>query len=133
MKTYEEMLKRAMEKLPKRVATRDRFEIPQVVCEIHGSKSMVKNFVNISNILRRDQTHLSKFLFKELATAGSVQDGVLIFQGNVSREKLQKKIEEYAKNFVYCKECRSPDTELMKEDRITFLKCEACGAKHPTR
>lgn len=133
MQTYEEMLKRAVQKLPKKVVTKDRFEIPQVVCEIHGSKSMVKNFIDISNVLRRDQAHLSKFLFKELATAGSIQNGILVLQGNVSREKLQKKIEEYVKNFVYCKECGKPDTRLVKEDKIAFLKCEACGAKHPIR
>ncbi|MEK6812055.1 MAG: translation initiation factor IF-2 subunit beta, partial [Nanoarchaeota archaeon] len=35
--------------------------------------------------------------------------------------------------FVLCKECKKPDTELLREDRVTFIHCLACGAKHPVR
>ncbi len=34
------------------------------------------------------------------------------------------KIEEY----VTCHTCRSPDTNMVKEERLFFLKCENCGA-----
>jgi len=34
---------------------------------------------------------------------------------------------------VLCPECKKPDTQLKKEDRITTIKCSACGAKHPVR
>ena len=39
--------------------------------------------------------------------------------------------EQYAKEFVICKECGKPDTQIEKEDRLSFLHCLACGAKHP--
>ena len=29
----------------------------------------------------------------------------------------------------FCPECGKPDTNLVKEDRINFLVCEACGAR----
>ncbi|MHA1988975.1 MAG: translation initiation factor IF-2 subunit beta, partial [Promethearchaeota archaeon] len=45
------------------------------------------------------------------------------------KDIIQKKIESYVKEYVLCKECGKPDTKLIKEGRITFLKCEACGAK----
>ena len=37
------------------------------------------------------------------------------------------------KEFVICKECGKPDTELKKENRLNFINCLACGAKHPVR
>ena len=33
----------------------------------------------------------------------------------------------------FCKDCGKPDTELIKEDRFTFIHCLACGAKHSIR
>jgi len=130
---YETLLAKAFEKLPKKQEMKDRFVIPVAVVEMNGSRSVLKNFTEISSRLRRDQLHLAKFLSKELATAGSVQSGTLVFQGNIRREILQKKIEDYTKEFVYCKECKEPDTRLVKEGRVTFMICEACGAKHPVR
>jgi len=124
---YEEMLKRAIEKLPKNVEKK-RFQIPLVACEISGSRTVLKNFSEILNILRRDAAHLSKYLSKELATASSVQGQILVFQGNIPRER-----NEYVKEFVFCKQCKEPDTKLEKEDRFVFIKCEACGARYPAR
>lgn len=130
---YEELLRRATEKLPKIVEKRERFEVPKIVCEVSGNKTVLKNFGDILTVLRRDSSHLAKYLFKELATSGSVQDNTLIFQGKTSKEILQRKIEDYVKEFVYCKECGKPDTKFLKEERAYFLVCEACGAKKPIR
>lgn len=131
--SYEELLDKTMEKLPKKQEMKDRFVIPEVLVEISGSRTILKNFTDIANKLRRDHLHLLKFLSKEMATSSSIQGGALVFQGNIRREILQKKIEDYIKEFVYCKECKEPDTRLVKEARVTSMICEACGAKHPVR
>lgn len=130
---YENLLNKAIEKLPKKQESKDRFVVPETIVEVSGSRTTLKNFIDVANKLRREQQHLSKFLSKELATAGSIQGGGLVFQGNIRREILQKKIEDYIKEFIYCKECKEPDTKLLKEGRVTFMICEACGAKHPVR
>lgn len=130
---YEEMLERALEKLPKKVEERKRFEMPRVISEVQGSKTILKNLNEILSILRRDVKHFTKFISKELATAASLEGSYLVFQGRISREILQKKVEEYVKEFVLCKECKQPDTKIVKEGRISFLKCEACGAKYSVR
>lgn len=130
---YENLLNKAVEKLPRKQEAKDRFVTPEAVVEISGSRSILKNFAEIASKLRRDQQHVAKFLSKELATSCSIQGGTLAFQGNARREILQKKIEDYIKEFVYCKECKEPDTRLVKEGRITLMICEACGAKHPVR
>lgn len=127
------MLKSAMGKMPKKVDTSDRFKIPEAICEIQGNKTLIKNFNEITNGLRREASNLSKYLFKELATPGNIEGNMLILQTKVSGEMLQKKIEDYVKEFVYCKVCGEPDTKITKEGRITFMKCDACGAKSSIR
>lgn len=133
MEEYEKLLKRAMERLPKKVDAKKRFEIPSVVMEISGNKTLLKNFREILSVLRRDESHLAKYLFKELAAPGNIQGDVLIFQSKIPKEILQKKIESYAKEFVFCKVCGEPDTNLVKEGRLVFMKCDACGAKSSVR
>ena len=119
--------------MPKKLHTADRFKIPEVISETSGNKTLIKNFGEILTVLRRDASHLSKYLFKELATPGSIQGGVLILQTKTSKEILQKKIEDYLREFVYCKVCGEPDTNIVKEKRIVFIKCDACGAEYPVR
>jgi translation initiation factor 2 subunit 2 len=130
---YDELLDRAIKKLPNVESTKDRFAMPQVAVEYSGSKTIVKNFSEVLLAIRRDSNHLSKFLFRELATAGSIQNQSLNFQGKIPKEKLQGKLEKYVKEFVFCKGCGEPDTKLVKEDRVTFIQCEACGCKYPVR
>ena len=130
---YEDLLNSAYEKLPKKMETHERFKVPEVEIETVGPKTVFKNFSQITAILRREPNHFSKFLSKEVAIPGNVQGNILVFQGKVGREILQKKTEDYIKEFVFCKECGEPDTKLVKEGRVTFIVCEACGAKHPVR
>ncbi len=133
MKEYEEMLKSAMKKLPKKAEETKRFEIPSVIIFSQGNKTIIKNFSEILSILRRDEKHLSKYLFKQLGTPGNVENGTLILQRKVQREMIQKKLEDYIKEYVFCKVCNEPDTVLIKEDRIVHMKCEACGARSSIR
>ncbi len=39
-------------------------------------------------------------------------------------------MEQYVNEFVLCKECKKLDTKLIKEGRLTFINCLACGTKH---
>lgn len=130
---YESLLNKVYEKLPKKMETAERFKVPPVEVEIVGPKTVFKNFAQITMILRREPNHVAKYLFRELAAPGSIQNNTLIFQGKVGKEILQKKIEDYIKEFVYCKECGEPDTKLTKEGRVSYMTCEACGAKRPVR
>lgn len=130
---YEELLENAMKKFPKKIPVAERFQIPKVISDTQGNRTIIRNFSEIAQVLRREQNHLSKYLLKELAVPGNIQGNFLILQGKFSKDILQKKIESYVKEFVYCKVCGEPDTKLIREDRLMFLKCEACGARSPVR
>jgi len=131
--SYEELLKKAMEKLPKKAEGEKRFVVPAAEFEFSGTKTIFKNFGVVLTVLRRDPHHLSKYLCKELATPASVEGSALIFQRKLPSGILQEKVNSYIKEFVYCKVCGEPDTKIVKEDHATFIHCEACGAKYPVR
>jgi len=126
---YETLLEKAYEKLPKVETATDRFRIPIVETMIQGNQTIIKNFSQISETLRRDPKHLLKYLTRELATPAGLDNTRAVFQSKLPQRLIQQKLESYAKEYVFCKECGQPDTQLIREDRITFLKCEACGAK----
>ena len=130
---YEKLLTETYKKIKKVKDNGNRFEIPKVKGHFEGKKTIIINFFQISNKLRRKPEHFLKFLLKELATQGQIEGERLILNNKISSDRINSKIEEYAKEFVICKECKKPDTELIKEDRLTFLHCLACGAKYPVR
>ena len=133
MKSYKEMLEEARNKISTNVAKVSRLEVPESRVEIQGNRTFIVNFVDITNNIRRDPKHLAKYLFRELAKPGHTDGNRLVLQGKVIKNLIDTKIEKYIKEFVYCSECNRPDTHFEKEGRITFLKCEACGAKHVLR
>lgn len=133
METYEKLLEEAYRKIKKSEGNSERFEIPKVEGRFEGKKTIITNFSQIASIFRRNPEQLQKFLLKELAASGQRDGDRLVLNIKVPSAKINQKIEEYAQEFVICRECKKPDTELIREDRITFIKCLACGAKHSVR
>ena len=84
-------------------------------------------------MFHRDAEHLLKFLQRELATPAVIDGPRLVLGRKISSQLINSKVEQYATDFVLCKECGKPDTKIIKEDRIWSLKCTACGAKQPIR
>jgi translation initiation factor 2 subunit 2 len=131
---YEQLLKRARERLPLSVVERERFEIPKVKGHIEGSKTIISNFAQIAQTLRRPADHLLKFILKELATPGEIsRSGLLVLGAKVPATRINEKIREYAYEFVLCPQDGKPDTDIIHEGDFAFLKCNACGYKQPVK
>lgn len=133
METYEKLLEEAYGKIKKAEGNGERFEIPKAEGYFEGKKTIISNFLQIVSVFRRKPEHLQKFLLKELAASGQIEGDRLVLNIKIPSSRINQKLEEYAREFVICRECKKPDTELVREDRITFIKCLACGAKHPVR
>ena len=129
MSNYEELLKRAREQMPEKVFEKSRFEPPKPDVVIEGNRSFFKNWHQIVSALNRDENHLLKFLTKELATSANIEGQRAVFAGKHFRVTMIDLLNRYMKEYVICPECGKPDTNLLKEDRINFLVCEACGAR----
>lgn len=128
---YEKLLERARDNLPESVFERERFEIPKVRGHIQGNRTVISNFYQIASTLGREPEHLLKYVLKELATPGELKKNALIFGSKVAASRVNEKIRQYANLFVICTECGKPDTKMQKEKHATYIKCLACGAKHP--
>ncbi len=133
MYDYEELLDRAIAKLPDIETTDARFVIPEPRTFSEGKATILDNFGNIADILNRDPDHLMKYLTRELGTAGKIEGSRAVFQGRFTRTQLADNIQAYVDEYVMCSECGRPDTQLVRVDRVLILKCSACGAHRPVK
>ena len=125
------MLGDVRKNLPESVFLKERFELPKVLGHIQGNRTIISNFLQIASTLRREPDHLLKYVLKELATPGEIKkSGALIMGTKVPASRINDKVRKYANEFVLCLECGKPDTQIVKEDVLTYMKCTACGAKN---
>ena len=126
---YTKLLDAAMAEIPKRTSSGERFELPRIQGIRMGSRTIVQNFKEIADRMNRDPSHLLKFLSKELATAATTDGTRAILQGVFKVESMNRLLNIYTQRFVICPVCKRPDTKMDRQERYTFLTCEACGAR----
>ncbi|KAL1869190.1 hypothetical protein VTK73DRAFT_3326 [Phialemonium thermophilum] len=121
------------EKNPDHASSGSRsYKIPPPQCLREGNKKTI--FANIAEIckrMKRTEEHVTAYLFAELGTTGSV-DGSrrLVIKGKFQAKQIENVLRKYIIEYVTCKTCRSPDTELSKgENRLYFITCNSCGSR----
>jgi translation initiation factor 2 subunit 2 len=131
---YESLLEDLYKRLPEKKSSGERFEVPQADLLLQGPKTLVKNYDEICQKLRRDPAEVAKWLSRELAAPATREAGRLVLQGKFSPRTINERINDYVQARVLCKECGRPDTRLETGERgFLQLKCEACGARSPVR
>jgi translation initiation factor 2 subunit 2 len=133
MTDYDQLLEKAYKKIKVVDTSSTRFEIPKVKGQVQGKNTIITNILEIANHIRRPLDHLAKFLLKELATSGKIDNDRLVLNTKLNSQRVNEKIELYVKEFVLCGECKKPDTEIISEKGIKFKHCLACGAKYPIK
>jgi translation initiation factor 2 subunit 2 len=126
---YDELLKRACSQMPQVSVKRERLELPRLFITNVGVRTIITNFKEVADVLNRDPQHILKFLTREMATAATFNDSRAIFQGRFRRDSFERLLQRYIENFVACPVCNRPDTKIVKEKRLSFLVCNACGAR----
>lgn len=108
------------------------YKIPPPQCLREGNKKTVfANIVEICKRMKRTEDHVTQFLFAELGTTGST-DGSrrLVIKGKFQAKQIENVLRKYIIEYVTCRTCRSPDTELSKgENRLNFITCNHCGSR----
>jgi|TARA_Y100000310_G_scaffold341752_1_gene441930 translation initiation factor 2 subunit 2 len=132
---YKKLLERAREGLPSKTepAEEVRFEMPKFESFIEGSQTLIKNFTDVARKFERDPAHMQKYLALETGARGELEAHRLRLNTAKNNAFLNQKLETYANEFVICKECKKPDTELRMVDGVPWIKCRACSAKYPIR
>jgi translation initiation factor 2 subunit 2 len=126
---YDELLKRACSQMPQVSVKRERLELPRLLITNVGMRTIITNFNEVADVLNRDPQHILKFLTREMATAATFHDSRAIFQGKFRRDSFERLLQRYMESFVTCPVCKRPDTKVVKEKRLSFLVCNACGAR----
>ena len=131
MESYQALLERAHTKLPPVRTGGERFQVPEPDVMSDGKNTMIRNFQEITGVLRREPDHVIQFLAKELGCPGVLDLPRGVLKSRLTKDQIAQRIREYTAKYVICSECKRPDTHLKKEGRLTLLICEACGAQRP--
>ena len=127
---YEKLLKRIEKNLAKNSKVTDsRFELPPVDVMWEGQRTFLRNFSDFPKIMRRDPAKLLQYLSKEFAVPAERIGDTAMFIGKRDPDDFTRLLKIYTNDYIICPTCKSPDTRTEKEKRISFLICEACGAK----
>src|SRR6267378_5268770 len=133
MGDYDQLLKRAKSALPQALSSGERFQVPEPDVVTEGKTTILRNFLDICQAIRRDPNMVLTYLLRELGTAGAQDGPRVVFKGKVTAQQVADRIKAYIDSYVICSECGRPDTHLVKEDRVQMLECEACGARRPVK
>ena len=126
---YEKLLKKISDKITDKDDSKTRFELPRPDVMWQGNRTFLRNFADFPKIFRRDSRKLLQYLSKELATPAEIAGDRAVFVGKRDPNDFLLLFERYVKDYLECPTCNSPDTKIEKASRLTFLICEACGAK----
>jgi translation initiation factor 2 subunit 2 len=127
---YESLLNRLYSKIQS-VTSKGAFrlELPQPDVIWSGNRTVLRNFGDYPKLLRRDPEKLLLFLAKELGSSANIVNEKAFFIGRWEQDIFKTLLQRYLKEYVLCPICGSPDTKVEKVKRLTFLVCEACGAR----
>lgn len=111
-------------------ASKKKYTIPPPQLFREGNKrSIFANIADICKRMHRMPEHVISFLFAELGTNGSVDGSArLVIKGRFQQKQIENVLRRYIVEYVTCKTCKSPDTDLTKDNRLFFMTCKSCGS-----
>lgn len=134
LEEYSKLLKKAYSQLPEKSKKSERFEPLPLKTIYEGTKTIILNFEEICEKLRRDKKFVAKYFGKELAVPVNIDNQRLLIFSKIPNKLLEEKYSEFIKYFVICPACHRPDTKIVTyEQNIKMLVCEACGAITPLK
>lgn len=99
---------------------------PEVKYE--NRKTFWLNYDKNCKQINRDIKQLKKFIDKELGVETSINDkSQLIFRGKYDFAVIAKHYKKYIKEYVQCSSCAKFDTEIIRSNRLDYLKCLKSG------
>jgi len=95
-----------------------------------GKTIMITNFSYYPQFLNRPAEHISKFFKDEVGSSTSINgDGQLLILGRLREVQIENLMRNYIKQYVKCSQCKCIQTDIVKEDRISYIVCHRCNAK----
>lgn len=127
------LIQRIFDKLDGRIQKKFTMSKPKI--EKKNKKTFLLNFAELCTAMNRDEEMLREFFEKQLGkNQGDVSistGSILVITGTYNQIDVEKILRDFTKKFVLCAEtkCNSGVTELVKENRITYILCKTCNCK----
>lgn len=127
--TYDDMLYRLhLAKLKE--GSSDKISFPPLKVVYQNRVSVIANFGEFPKILNRTKDEISHFFQEETATRISINaQQQLIIHGKFNESRCEYILKNYIRQFVMCRQCNGLNTKLQKENGLSFLDCNQCGAR----
>ncbi len=133
--TYDELLDRVVKILqdnnPDLIDRKRQTMKPPQLMRVGTKKTLWVNFQEICTMMNRQPEHVFQFMMAELGTEGSIDGNHrLVIRGKYVPKYIESLLRKYISEYVTCKMCRSPNTELTKDtvSRLFFCRCKDCGS-----
>ena len=133
--SYDELLQRVSDfihaKNPERDGKKRTTMKPPVLMRVGTKKTLWANFQEECGDMNRNPEHVFQFFMAELGTEGSIDGNQrLVIRGKYVPKYIESLLRKYIVEYVTCKMCRSPQTELTKDSvsRLYFMHCKECGS-----
>lgn len=108
--------------------SRTTVDPPKIVVE--NKRTCILNYKKICVQLNRDNNHLKEYIENQFSVKSNINaNGSLILIGVFKSNNVIAIIKKYISENIACKECKSCLTEIIKENRINYLKCNRCLSK----
>jgi len=129
--TYEELAKRIFNLInTSRPEEKTVYKMkPPVVYREGTSRTVWVNFPEICKIMDRQPEHVLSFVLAEVGSTGSIDGSArLVIRGRFQPKHIENILRNYISEYVKCHTCKSPETHLKKDNRLTFMVCQKCGS-----
>mgnify|MGYP001773268482 CR=1 FL=1 len=134
VKEYEALLDRLYKKLPEKDMNVSGQTLPNLIILHIGTTTIIRNFSEYCDRIRRDNKICMRYLLKELGAPGSInENGQLVIQGKFASAVVSALMDRFLRSYVQCSTCKSLDTVLKIDKKIWYISCLACGAQTPVK
>lgn len=111
----------------------EKIILPKLEIEVSTTNTYFKNIKDILKSLNCNPEHFVKYFNRELGSVNwktnSKKDGLVII-GKIKKNKIQLLLQQYLKKYVKCVVCGHLGTQIIKDKRMEFIKCNKCFATY---
>ena len=131
--TIDFCLKRLYDKLEVDKSNNKKFSTDRPLLVIENKKTSIINFEKLCDTFKRDKNSVKLFIDNELQASSSIcgKDNILMINNIYTQKQIETVIGKYIDKYVLCSaiKCGSGNTEIIRKNRITILKCNSCNAE----
>jgi len=101
---------------------------PSVI--LQNKRTCISNFNEVCHKMNRPLEHVKSYFDDELSVTSSINaNDSLIIVGIFQENKIISILKQYIEKYLICSQCKSCNTEIIKENRLHFVKCNKCFSK----